>query len=147
MELDNQLDQIAQANRRAQRFAATHPRVVEAHYDRRTRQIVVDLSSRLRVAFSPQDAEGLEDATPAQLAEIEISPSGFGIHFPSLDADLYLPALLEGFMGSKQWMAGRLGASGGRSTSAAKASAARKNGRMGGRPRKAAVAAAAGRSR
>jgi hypothetical protein len=59
-----------------------------------------------------------------------------------LDADIYLPALLEGFLGSKRWMAGRLGAAGGRSTSTAKASAARKNGRSGGRPRKAAIAAA-----
>jgi hypothetical protein len=109
-------------------------------------QIVIRLSSRLDVAFSPRDAEGLEGATPAQLEPIEISPSGFGIHFPKLDADLYLPALLEGFLGSKRWMAGLLGATGGRSTSAAKASAARKNGRTGGRPRKAARAAMAGGS-
>ena len=88
-------------------------------------------------------AEELEASHPAQLEPIEISPSGFGIHFPKLDADLYLPALLEGFLGSKRWMAGRLGAVGGRSKSAAKVSAARKNGRTGGRPRKAAKVAAA----
>jgi hypothetical protein len=142
MEVDKQIEQ---ANRRAQEFAASHPRAVEARYDSRTGQIVVRLSSRLSVAFSPQDAEGLEGATPAQLEPIEISPSGFGIHFPRLDADIYLPALLEGFLGSKRWMASRLGATGGRSKSAAKASAARKNGRAGGRPRKTATAAA-GRS-
>jgi hypothetical protein len=138
MELD---EHIEQANRRAQEFGASHPRAVEARYDGRTGQIVVRLSSRLNVAFSPQDAEGLEGATPEQLDPIEISPSGFGIHFPKLDADLYLPALLEGFLGSKRWMASRLGATGGRSKSAAKASAARKNGRAGGRPRKTATAA------
>jgi|ERR1035437_2391403 hypothetical protein len=143
MELD---EQIERANRRAQEIAASHPRAVRARYDSRMGQIVVHLSSRLDVAFSPLDAEGLEGATPAQLEPIEISPSGFGIHFPKLDADLYLPALLEGFLGSKRWMAGRLGATGGRSTSAAKASAARKNGRAGGRPRKAATAAVAGGS-
>jgi Protein of unknown function (DUF2442) len=137
--------QIEQANRRAREFAASHPRAVEARYDSRTGQIVVRLSSRLSVAFSPQDAEGLEGATPAQLEPIEISPSGFGLYFPKLDADLYLPALLEGFLGSKRWMASRLGETGGRSRSAAKTSAARKNGRAGGRPRKTATAAA-GRS-
>ena len=139
MELD---EQIERANRRAVEFGASHPRAVGARYDSGKGQIVVHLSSRLDVAFSPQDAEGLEGATPEQLAPIEISPSGFGIHFPKLDADIYLPTLLEGFLGSKRWMAGRLGAAGGRSTSAAKASAARKNGRAGGRPRKAATAAA-----
>ena len=137
-------EQIEHANRRAREFGASHPRAVEVRYDVLTGQIVLQLSSRRIVAFSPQDAEGLEGATPAQLEQIEISPSGFGIHFPKLDADLYLPALLEGFLGTKRWMAGRLGATGGRSTSAAKASAARKNGRAGGRPRKAATAAVAG---
>jgi hypothetical protein len=106
MEFD---EQVEQANRHAQEFSDSHPRAVEAHYDSRMGQIVVRLSSRLNVMFSPQDAEGLEGATPAQLEPIEISPSGFGIHFPKLDADLYLPALLEGFLGSKRWMAGRLG--------------------------------------
>jgi hypothetical protein len=141
MELD---DQIERANRRAEKLEATHPKALSARYDRVSRRIVLNLSSRLDVAFSPRDAEGLEGASPAQLETIEISPSGFGIHFPKLDADLYLPALLEGFLGSKRWMAGRLGATGGRSRSAAKASAARKNGRAGGRPRKAALGAARG---
>jgi hypothetical protein len=132
-------DQVERANRRAEKLEASHPKALSARYDRVSGRIVIHLSSRLDVAFSPRDAEGLEGAAPAQLETIEISPSGFGIHFPKLDADLYLPALLEGFLGSKRWMAGRLGASGGRSRSAAKASAARKNGRSGGRPRKAAL--------
>jgi hypothetical protein len=142
MEFDEQFEQ---ANRRAQRLEAMHPRAVGARYDSSKGQIVIHLSSRLDVAFSPHDAEGLERATPAELEQIEISPSGFGIHFPKLDADLYLPALMEGFLGSKQWMAGRLGATGGRSTSTAKVAAARRNGRAGGRPRKVVGAAAVGR--
>jgi hypothetical protein len=69
--------------------------VVSAHYDRKTGQVVIHLSSKLVVSFSPADAEALEDARPSQLKEIEITPSGFGIHFPALDADLYVPGLLE----------------------------------------------------
>jgi hypothetical protein len=143
MEFD---EQIERANRRAQKLEASHPKAVSARFDRGMDQIVIRLSSRLDVAFSPRDAEGIQGATPAQLEPIEISPSGFGIHFPKLDADIYLPALLEGFLGSKRWMAGLLGATGGRSTSVAKVSAARKNGRAGGRPRKAERAAMAGGS-
>ena len=82
------------------------------------------------------NAQGLEEAKPEQLAKIEISPSGFGIHFPDLDADLYLPGLLEGFLGSRRWMASQLGKTGGRSTSAAKTAASRTNGKRGGRPKK-----------
>lgn len=127
------------ASRRARERIATLPTALAARYDHRTRRIVIRLSSRLEVAFSPRDAQGLERATPSQLDKIEITPSGFGIHFPELEADIYLPALLEGFLGSKQWMAKRLGAVGGQSRTAAKTSASRRNGGLGGRPRKVAA--------
>ena len=131
-------DDFKLANRRAKDLKARIPRVVAAHYDRKTGRIVVQLSSRLIVSFSPADAEGLEGAQPSQLKDIEISPSGFGIHFPAVDADLYLPGLLEGFWGSKAWMASRLGQLGGRARSKVKQAASRANGKLGGRPRKSA---------
>lgn len=134
-------DQFELANRRGRKLLTNVPQAVSARYDRRIGRIVIRLSTGVDLAFSPHDAEGLEKATPAQLAKIEISPSGFGLHFPTIDADLYLPALLEGFLGSRKWMASRLGALGGKSKSVAKAAAAKKNGRRGGRPRKDAVAA------
>src|SRR5580704_433099 len=125
------------ANKRAKNLQASIPRAVSAHYDREDGRVVIRLSSNLDVSFSPNDTQGLEKATPSQLDEIEITPSGFGIHFPKLDADLYLPALLQGFLGSRRWMASRLGQAGGKSRSAAKKKASRANGRLGGRPRKA----------
>jgi hypothetical protein len=75
---------------------------------------VIHRSSRLIVSFAPEDAQGLENARPSRLREIEISPSGFGLHFPALDADPYVPGLPEGFGGSKSWMASRLGQPGSR---------------------------------
>jgi hypothetical protein len=88
------------------------------------------------ISFAPRAVQGLARVKSADLAKIEISPSGFGLHVPSLDADIYLPALLEGFFGSRKWMAAQLGQRGGRTTSPAKAKAARRNGRLGGRPKK-----------
>ena len=87
--------------------------------------------------FSSDNAQSLRGAKPAQLASIEISPSGLGLHFPKLDADLYLPALLNGWLGSRRWMAAHMGERGGRARSAAKRAASRENGKLGGRPRKA----------
>lgn len=130
-------DHFEEANQRAKDVRKRIPRAVSAHYDPKTGQIVIDLSSKLIVSFLPSDVEGLEGARPSQLNKIEITPSGFGIHFPALDADLYVPGLLEGFLGSKTWMASRLGQMGGRSSSKAKKAASRANGRLGGRPRKA----------
>jgi len=135
-------DRFEVANRKAEELRASLPRAVRARYDRRIGRVVITLSTNLEVAFAPRDAEGLEGASPAQLDAIEISPSGFGIHFPKLDADIYLPALLEGFLGSRKWIASRLGAQGGKSKSPAKAAAAKRNGRSGGRPRKGTTIAA-----
>ncbi len=75
---------------------------------------------------------GYEHATPEELAVIEIDPSGFGLRWPLLDADHYLPGLLQGVFGSRAWMAAKLGAEGGKAASAKKAAAARKNGKLGG---------------
>ncbi len=111
---------------------------VPASYDRRTARIVIDLNTGVQIAFPTHLAEGLADASPDDLAEIEISPAGLGLHWPKLDADVYVPALLQGMFGSKRWMAAQLGEAGGKARSRAKAAAARENGRKGGRPRKAA---------
>jgi hypothetical protein len=130
------LDELDKANENAKKLESRVPKAVSAKYDRHIRRVVVQLSSNLGIFFSPRDAEGLEHATAEQLNEIEISPSGYGLHFPKLDADLYLPSLLEGLFGSERWMASRMGMRGGKSRSAAKTTAARKNGKKGGRPRK-----------
>jgi len=127
---------INDANARGQKVLANTPTAVAARYDRRVGRIVIALSSGLEIGFKPHDAQGLEAARPAQLADIEISPSGLGLHFPQLDADLYLPALLHGFLGSRQWMAQAMGKIGGKAVTPQKADAARANGRLGGRPRK-----------
>ena len=124
------------ANTRAATQLRKVPSAMRVHYERKRYQVVIEFHTGIEVAFHPRDAQGLEHAKPHQLDTIEISPSGLGIHFPKLDADIYLPALLEGFLGSKRWIAAAHGKIGGRVSSAAKAAAARRNGNLGGRPRK-----------
>lgn len=128
------------AKARGEEFRKKNPYAISARYDRKSKRIIIDLSSKMSVSFSPEDAQHLEHAKPSQLKEIELSPSGYGIHFPQLDADFYLPALMEGFLGSRKWMAARLGQAGGRSRSQAKKVASRANGKLGGRPKKRVVA-------
>ncbi|MCJ2024666.1 DUF2442 domain-containing protein [Methylobacterium sp. J-067] len=110
---------------------------LSARYDREADRIVIELSTGVQIAFPPRLAEGLAEAGPDDLAFIEISPSGLGLHWPTLDADLYVPAVLQGILGSDGWMAAQRGTAGGRPRSAVKAAPARENGRKGGGPPKA----------
>ena len=109
------------------------PHAASVHYDTVRDRIVVELSTGIEISFRPQKAQGLESARPEELSEVEITPSGLGLHFPKIDADIYLPALLEGILGSAKWMAGQMGRIGGSTRSSSKATAARENGKRGGR--------------
>ena len=113
------------------------PRAESAHYDAGRDRIIIRLTTGVEIGFAPRDVEGLQHASTEDLKAIEVQAFGLGIHFPRIDADLYVPALLEGVLGSKRWMAAQLGAAGGRARSVAKAAASRENGKRGGRPRKA----------
>jgi hypothetical protein len=39
------------------------------------------------------------------LAEVEVTPSGDGLHWEKLDADFSVPTLLAGVFGTDAWMA------------------------------------------
>ena len=127
---------VRQAEKRLQARLKAQPHVIAARYDRRSARIVVSLSNGLEIGVPVHLTQGLAEARTADLSEIQITPTGLGLHWPRLDADLYLPALLEGILGTRRWMAEVMGRAGGRSNSSAKQAASRANGKLGGRPRK-----------
>jgi hypothetical protein len=124
------------ANQRGATKKAVYSALRSVRFDVRSKRLVFSLSSGLDLVFSPESVPGLQGASPADLKDYEISPSGLGVHFPKLDADLYLPSLLSNFMGSKHWLASEMGKSGGKQSSVAKAQASKANGKLGGRPKK-----------
>lgn len=112
------------------------PNAVAARYDRRTKRVVVTLDTGIELAFRPEATEGLAGATGADLATIEVTSRGLGLHWPALDADVSIAGLLAGRLGSANWMARMLGAKDGKARTPAKAAAARANGAKAGRPKK-----------
>ena len=100
-------DDFAEATKRATRRRKEGPYAVRARLDRKNKRIVVTLSSRDDFYFYPGEVEGLTHASSMELARIEITPSGFGLHFPELDVDVYLPAIMRGIKGSTEWLAKR----------------------------------------
>jgi Protein of unknown function (DUF2442) len=126
-------DAGAEAARERGRIAMeTQPRATSARYDARSGRIIVELVSGATFAFPPELVQGLCDGTPEQLADVQVSPVGFGLHWESLDEDFTVAGLMNGVFGTARWMAQRAG----RATSAKKAAASRENGKKGGRPRK-----------
>jgi Protein of unknown function (DUF2442) len=125
---------IDQSREAGAKLAETEPRAVRSWFDG-VDKIFIELKSGIVMGFPSHCLQGLESATTEQLAEVETTPSGYGLHWEDLDVDLAVPHLVTGIFGSKAWMA-ELGRQGGKSTSLAKTEAARNNGKRGGRPRK-----------
>ena len=124
--------EIKAALRLGEKARAFEPRATSARYDATTNRIAVELTNGCAFVFPPTAAQGLRDATPVQLARVEILGAGSGLHWEELDVDLSVPGLLSGVFGTRAWQASLAG----RTRSAAKAEAARANGAKGGRPRK-----------
>jgi hypothetical protein len=127
-------EQIKAANKRGSAAIARGPVAQAAHYDARRALIVFSLEGGCEFSFPTELAEGLTDTPRSKLKKIEISPNGLGLHWPQLDADVYVPALIEGAFGSRRWMQ-HIGELGGSARSAANPKASRENGTRGGRPK------------
>ena len=131
--------QLKRAGARGRRVLETEPRAVKARYDALERRIVVDLADGCAYAFPAARVQELIGASEADLSQVEIDGAGFNLHWPLIDVDLYVPALVSGLFGTRAWMASELARVAGRARSSMKAAAARANGAKGGRPRKAAA--------
>ncbi len=126
-------EQVKAAEERGRRLQREYA-ASAAHYDRQTGRVVVSFPTEIQISFVPGKVQGLSEASERDLEQIELSPSGLSLHFPSVDADVYIPALMQNILGSKSWMA-KIGQAGGAVRSERKANAARENGRLGGRPK------------
>jgi Protein of unknown function (DUF2442) len=122
---------IDKAEEAGRRYFETHPTAKGVRYDWATDRVIVDLNSGCTFAFPPRLVQGLGEATPEQLSQV-YTGSGIGLHWDELDVDITVAGLMNGIFGTSKWMASRAG----RSTTPAKAAAARENGKKGGRPRK-----------
>ena len=127
--------QVNAALAQARRFAASDRRVLRAEYERKADLISLHLDDGIRVSIPRTKLQGLEKAEAGRVAKIEILGRGTGLHWPLLDADHYVPGLLNRVFGTSRWMAD-LGRRGGSATTKAKAAAARANGKKGGRPKR-----------
>lgn len=129
------LAQIPAARAREASERKTGLRAESARYDASTGFVMLTLTNGYLFGFPAAGVPGLEKATHKQRAALELSPSGAGVHWDELDADISVPGLLADAIGREASMSA-LARAGGSVSSDAKAAAARANGAKGGRPRK-----------
>lgn len=127
--------QLAAAKQRWESERAGRPIPASVRYDAASERIVVDFTNGASFLFPARAVEGLQRATPAQLAEVELLGET-GLHWESLDIDYAIAGLMNGIFGTRAFMEAQR--RGGQSRSPAKTAASRANGAKGGRPRKAA---------
>lgn len=127
---------FGEAFARGQEALEREPRARAARYDDAKKEVTIDLINGCTYVFPAQLVQELSGASRADLVQVEVEGLGFNLHWPKLDVDLYVPALVAGVFGTQDWMVKALARRAGRSTSPAKAAAARANGAKGGRPRK-----------
>jgi Protein of unknown function (DUF2442) len=110
-------------------------KAVGAAYRPKGDVIVIKLASGVELVIPRKLMQGLESADPKDAADVRIDDHGSSLHWESLDVDHYVPGLIAGVFGTREWMA-HIGKTGSRARRAAKRAASRRNGRKSGRPRK-----------
>lgn len=125
--------QRRQAMAAARQAEQREPRAQAVRYLRATDRLRIDLTNGATILIPIRQLEGLSEATAKECAQIEVIGGGFSLHWPALDRDLSVSGLVAGLFGSRAWMSA-LARAAGRVSSAAKARAARENGKKGGRP-------------
>jgi hypothetical protein len=130
--------QLEAAEARGREMLESEPRASSARYDGTDRRIIIEMVNGCSYAFPTLLVQDLQGASDDDLARVVVDGRGFNLHWPALDVDLYVPGLLAGVFGTRDWTTRELARVAGRVTSPSKAAAARSNGAKGGRPRKAA---------
>jgi hypothetical protein len=116
------------------RAAKREPRASTVVYRPNEHALHIEFTNGAAITLPVKLIPNLKRATPEDVRAVEILGRGSGLHFERLDVDLSIPGFISSVFPGPEWLA-ELGRIGGRKSSAAKAAAARRNGRKGGRPR------------
>ena len=137
-DIDARADPIETAEKRGRELMETAHRATDARYNRPTGRVAIELTNGCTYLFPARMGQELTNATDDQFASVEVDGMGFNLHWPALDVDLYVPALMAGTFGTRAWMTRELARHAGQTRLPTKAVASRANGAKGGRSRKSA---------
>ena len=128
-------DRLQAARERGEARAQDASALVDARYDRTSDAVILTFRGGGSMTIPRLAIPGLERQPARALAAMTLSPAGDALLWPALDADVYVPGLVEKVFGNRLFAAAA-GRRGGQRRTKAKTAAARRNGAKGGRPRK-----------
>jgi hypothetical protein len=79
---------------------------MSAAFDTQHRMLLLELKTGQRLAIPQEDLQGISDADPSDLSDIEILGPGTALHWESLMEGFRVSDLRQGFYGSQKWMNG-----------------------------------------
>ena len=132
-------DRFKAARARGEARAQDASALVDARYDRKSDAVFLIFRGGGSMTIPRHAIPGLERQPASVLEAMTVSPAGDALLWPAIDADVYVPGLVERAFGSRLFAAAA-GRRGGQRRTKAKTAAARRNGAKGGRPRKRATA-------
>jgi Protein of unknown function (DUF2442) len=83
----------------------TEPRATSVRYNRDSGRIELELRNGCFFAFPAEIVQGLQGASPEQIAAVEIWGDGYALRWDALDLDFTVPGLLQGRFGNRKWLA------------------------------------------
>jgi Protein of unknown function (DUF2442) len=116
-----------EADRRGKGRLKNEPRASRAIYDAQTRRLIVELLNGCALMVPVDLMQGLQGASDEDLADFQLMPRGFDLHWKALDAQFTIAGLLAGKLGTKVWMV-ELERGGRKAASTARPTANRTNG-------------------
>ena len=96
--------QFAEATRRGEEALKTEIQARHAAYDHATHRLVIELKNGATHSVPCQLLQGLRDADPADIAEVELGLRGASLHWEKLNWDFTVGGLVRGIFGGKKWM-------------------------------------------
>ncbi len=102
---DSDIEEALAAARQHEKEYGPDPYALRVEYLESAHILVIHLSTGMRMAIPVENLQGLEAATAEQLRRVEMMGIGYAFFFPDLDADFYVPSLLQGVYGNRRWMA------------------------------------------
>ena len=97
-------EELAAARERGRIEDETEPRAGSARYDAKTGRVILELANGSTFLFPARLVQGLQDATDADLAELELWDDGYALSWEKLDVDIRVVGLLAGIFGTKKYM-------------------------------------------